>query len=430
METVELTRSKGLRGEVTPPPDKSISHRSIMFASMAEGKSVVRNFLRAEDPLSTIKAFRMLGIPITEGAAGEVTIEGKGLNGLTEPFDVIDCGNSGTTIRLISGILAGNPFLSILTGDDSIRQRPMARVINPLRQMGALISARANDRYPPLAVKGTQLKAIDYTMPIASAQVKSCVILAGLYADGTTTITEPQRSRDHTERMLSAMGAEIKLQGFSVSVKGSPKLHAADVTVPADFSSAAFFMAGALLVPNSEIVIKDVGMNPTRTGLLNVLADMGASIKIENMREISGEPIADIICSSAARLKAVKIAGDIVPSLIDEFPILCILASQADGVTEIRGAQELRVKESDRIKAMAIELAKLGVEVREYPDGIDIKGNANLKGGPVESYGDHRIAMSLSIAALIAQGTTVLNNASCADISFPGFYEKLKGLEA
>ena len=430
MKTVELTKSKGLRGEVSPPPDKSISHRSIMFASMAEGKSIVRNFLRAEDPLSTIRAFRTLGIPITEVATGEITIEGKGLNGLTEPFDVIDCGNSGTTIRLISGLLAGNPFLSILTGDDSLKQRPMARVINPLKQMGALISARGGDKYPPLAIKGSALKAIDYTMPIASAQVKSCVIMAGLYADGTTTITEPQRSRDHTERMLSAMGAGIKVQDLSVSVKGNPKLHAVDVTVPADFSSAAFFIAGALLVPNSEIVIKDVGINQTRTGLLNVLADMGASIKIENMREISGEPIADIICSSAEKLKAVKIAGDIIPSLIDEFPILCILASQADGVTEIRGAQELRVKESDRIKAMAIELAKLGVEVREYPDGIDIKGNTNLKGGPVESYGDHRIAMSLSIAALIAQGTTVLNNASCADISFPGFYEKLKGLEA
>jgi 3-phosphoshikimate 1-carboxyvinyltransferase len=429
MKTVELTKSKGLRGEVSPPPDKSISHRSIMFASMAEGKSIVRNFLRAEDPLSTIKAFRTLGIPITEVATGEITIEGKGLNGLTEPFDVIDCGNSGTTIRLISGLLAGNPFLSILTGDDSLKQRPMARVINPLKQMGALISARGGDKYPPLAIRGSALKAIDYTMPIASAQVKSCVIMAGLYADGTTTITEPQRSRDHTERMLSAMGAGIKVQDLSVSVNGNPKLHAVDVTVPADFSSAAFFIAGALLVPNSEIVIKDVGINQTRTGLLNVLADMGASIKIENMREISGEPIADIICSSAERLKAVKIAGDIVPSLIDEFPILCILASQADGVTEIRGAQELRVKESDRIKAMAIELAKLGVEVREYPDGIDINGNTNLKGGPVESYGDHRIAMSLSIAALIAQGTTVLNNASCADISFPGFYEKLKGLE-
>lgn len=429
METVELTKIKGLRGEVIPPPDKSISHRSIMFASIAEGKSLVRNFLKAEDPLSTIKAFRMLGIQITEGTAGEVTIEGHGLKGFSEPFDVVDCGNSGTTMRLVSGLLAGNSFFSILTGDESLKQRPMARIIDPLRHMGAQISARGGDRYPPLAIRGAALKAIDYRMPIASAQVKSCIILAGLYADGKTTIIEPQRSRDHTERMLSSMGAEINVQGLRVSVKGGPKLHAAEINVPADFSSAAFFIAGALLVPNSEIVLKGVGMNPTRTGLLNVLNDMGASIKIENMRDVSGELIADIICSSAERLKAVKIASDIVPDLIDEFPILCILASQADGVTEIRGAQELRVKESDRIKAMATELAKLGVEVQEYPDGLDIKGNAKLTGGPLESYGDHRIAMALSIAALIAQGTTAINNASCANVSFPGFYEKLKDLE-
>jgi 3-phosphoshikimate 1-carboxyvinyltransferase len=429
LKTVELTKSRGLRGEVTPPPDKSISHRSIMFSALAEGRSIVRNFLRAEDPLSTIKAFRMLGVPIQDKGDGEVIIDGKGLRGLTEPFDIIDCGNSGTTIRLISGILAGNPFLSILTGDDSIKQRPMARVITPLKQMGAKISARANDRYPPIAITGTQLKAIDYEMPIASAQVKSCVLLAGLYADGTTTLMEPQRSRDHTERMLSAMGAEIKVQGLQVLISGGAQLHAADVTVPADFSSAAFFMAAALLVPDSEIVIRGVGMNPTRTGLLKVLADMGARIGIENRKDVSGEPIADIICSSASGLKAVKVGGDIVPSLIDEFPILCILASRADGITEIRGAQELRVKESDRIKAMASELTKLGVEVTEHPDGLDIHGNSNLKGAPVESYGDHRIAMSLSVAAMIAQGKTVINNASCADISFPGFYEKLKSLE-
>jgi 3-phosphoshikimate 1-carboxyvinyltransferase len=428
MKHIELIKSKGLRGEVIPPPDKSISHRSIMLASMAEGKSVVRNFLRAEDPLSTIGAMRRLGIAIHEGEAGEVTIEGKGLKGFTEPLDVIDCGNSGTTIRLISGLLAGNPFLSILTGDDSLKQRPMARVINPLKRMGALISARGGDRYPPLAIRGGGLKAIDYEMPMASAQVKSCLILAGLYADGTTTITEPQKSRDHTERMLAAMGAELKVQGLSVSVRGGSNLRAADVTVPADFSSAAFFIAGALVVPNSEIIIKGVGMNPTRTGLLRVLGDMGADLKLENERDVSGEPVADIICSTAQRLKAVKIGSEIVPSLIDEFPILCVIASQAEGITEIRGARELRVKESDRISAMAVELAKLGVEVREYPDGLDIKGRSAIKGGVVESYGDHRIAMSFSIAALIAEEKVMINNASCVDISFPGFYDKLRGL--
>ncbi len=428
MKRVEFERSKGLRGEVVPPPDKSISHRAIMFASVAEGKSVVRNFLRAEDPLSTIRAMRMLGIRIHEAESGDVTIDGKGLDGFTEPFDVIDCGNSGTTIRLISGLLSGNSFLSILTGDDSLKQRPMARVINPLKEMGAVISARGGDRYPPVAIRGGGLKAVNYQMPIASAQVKSCLILAGLYADGTTIITEPQKSRDHTERMLAAMGADLKVQGLSVSIKGGSKLRAADVTVPADFSSAAFFIAGALVVPGSEIVIKGVGMNPTRTGLLRVLRDMGADLKLENERDVSGEPVADIICSTSKGLKAVSIAAEIVPSLIDEFPILCIIASQADGVTEIRGAKELRVKESDRIRAMATELAKLGVEVQEYPDGIDIKGGAELKGGVVESYGDHRIAMSFSIAALIAQEKVSINNASCVDISFPGFYDKLRKL--
>jgi len=430
MKKVELTKSKGLRGEVVPPPDKSISHRAVMFAAMAEGKSIVRNFLRAEDPLSTLKAMRMLGIPIHAGETGEVTIEGKGLQGFTEPFDVIDCGNSGTTIRLISGMLSGNSFLSVLTGDDSLKQRPMARVINPLKQMGALISARNEDRYPPLAIKGTALKSIDYAMPMASAQVKSCLILAGLYADGTTTIIEPQKSRDHTERMLAAMGADLVVQGLSVSVKGGSRLHAADVTVPADFSSAAFFMAAALIVPNSQIIIRDVGMNPTRTGLLQVLRKMGADVKLENAREISGEPVADIVCSTSDGLKAVKIGSEVIPSLIDEFPILCILATQAEGVTEIRGAQELRVKESDRIKAMAAELAKLGVEVREYPDGIDISGRKELKGGMVDSYGDHRIAMSFSIAALIAEHKITIKNASCVDISFPGFFARFKALEA
>jgi len=426
---VELTKSAGLRGEVVPPPDKSISHRAIMFASLAEGKSVVRNFLRAEDPLSTVQAMRMLGIPIHAGERGEMTIEGKGLQGLTEPFDVIDCGNSGTTIRLISGMLSGNPFLSILTGDDSLKQRPMARVIHPLKQMGALIAARNADRYPPMAIKGTALKSIDYAMPMASAQVKSCLILAGLYADGTTTITEPQKSRDHSERMLAAMGADLEVQGLTVSIEGGSRLHATDVTVPADFSSAAFFMAGALIVPNSQVIIKDVGMNPTRTGLLKVLRDMGADVRLENARDISGEPIADMVCSTTERLKAVKVGREMMPSLIDEFPILCILATQADGVTEIRGAQELRVKESDRIKAMATELAKLGVEVQEYPDGIDIRGTNELTGGVVDSYGDHRIAMSFSIAALIAAQQITINNASCVDISFPGFYVQLRDLE-
>ena len=431
MERAELTKAGSLKGEITPPPDKSISHRAVMLASIAEGKSIVRNFLRAEDPVSTMNAFRSMGIEIEDKAGTELIIYGKGLHGLKEPFDVINCGNSGTTVRLISGILSGNPFFSVLTGDDSLKQRPMARVINPLKEMGADISARNGDKYLPMAIKGRRLKAIDYKMPVASAQVKSCLILAGLYADGNTTITELQKSRDHTERMLKSMGADIEIDGLVIRVKGHSgkrELSPIDVTVPADFSSAAFFMAAALIIPNSEISIKNVGINPTRTGLLDVLKKMGAVIEIENIRDVSGEPVADIHCKTAGNLKAVKISGDIMPSLIDEFPILCVLATQAEGVTEIRGAEELRVKESDRIKAMASELKKMGVELEEYPDGISIKGKASMKGDIVESYHDHRIAMSLAIAALAAQGTTIINNSSCVDISFPGFFEELKKL--
>jgi 3-phosphoshikimate 1-carboxyvinyltransferase len=429
MKTVEIKKSKGLRGEIVPPPDKSISHRTIMFASMAEGRSRITNFLRAEDPLSTVKAFRMLGITITENGMNELVIEGKGLNGFTEPHDVIDCGNSGTTTRLISGLLAGNQFFSVLTGDDSLKKRPMARVIDPLKKMGAAISARGGDRYPPIAIRGGGLKAIDYTMPMASAQVKSCLILAGLYADGATTITEPQKSRDHTERMLVAMGADIGVDGLSISVKGGRRLAALDIQAPADFSSAAFFIAAALVVPNSEIIIRGVGVNPGRTGMMQVLEEMGAPVKIENVREVSGEPVADMVCSTAGGLKAAKVGRELIPSLIDEFPIICILASLADGVTQIRGAEELRAKESDRIRAMAAELSKLGVKIQEYSDGIDITGGAGLNGCAVESYGDHRIAMALSVAGLVSRGNMLIQDASCVDISFPGFYDKLGELE-
>ncbi|MDI6800816.1 MAG: 3-phosphoshikimate 1-carboxyvinyltransferase [Thermodesulfovibrionales bacterium] len=429
MKQAEITKVKSLKGEIIPPPDKSISHRAVMFASIAKGRSIVRNFLRAEDPISTMNAFRSMGTEIEEKAGNALIIHGKGLHGIKEPFDVINCGNSGTTVRLISGILSGNPFFSVLTGDDSLKQRPMARVIAPLKDMGAEISARNGDKYLPMAINGRRLKAIDYKMPVASAQVKSCLILAGLYADGTTAITELQKSRDHTERMLRSMGANIEVDGLVIKVKGQAgqsELTPIDVTVPADFSSAAFFIAAALMVPNSEILIKDVCVNPTRTGMLDVVKNMGANVRIENIRDASGEPVADIYCKNSGSLKAVKISGDIMPSLIDEFPILCVLATQAEGVTEIRGAEELRVKESDRIKAMSVELKKLGVELEEYPDGISIKGKASLKGAVVESYHDHRIAMSLAIAALAAQGTTIINNSSCVDISFPGFFEELK----
>lgn len=446
---MKLSKIKSLKGEITVPPDKSISHRSVIFASIANGKSIVRNFLWAEDPISTINAMRLLGVEIEEVNSrkskvesqkserkhnyNELIIHGKGLHSLKEPFDVINCGNSGTTIRLLSGILAGNHFFSVVTGDDSLKQRPMARIIKPLKEMGARISGRLNDSFPPFAIKGGDLKAINYNMPVASAQVKSCLMLAALYSDGITTITEPIKSRDHTERMLSSMGADLEIDGLTIKVNGNnpinSQLRPFDITVPSDFSSAAFFIVSALLVPNSYIIIRGVGINPTRIGLLNVLSDIGAPIKLENIRDVSGEPVADIHCISISNLKPVKISKEKMPSLIDEFPILCVLASQAEGVSEIRGAEELRVKESDRIKAMVTELRKMGVEIEEYPDGVQIKGRAELIGAEVESYGDHRIAMSLTVAGLIADGITTIRNPECVDISFPGFYEKLRQLQ-
>lgn len=423
----EIRKVKGLKGEIIPPPDKSISHRAIICSSIAKGRSSVRNFLRAEDTLSTLSAFRTLGITIEESGDG-LLIYGDGIHGLREPGNIIDCRNSGTTIRLLSGVLSGNPFFSVLSGDDSLRKRPMQRVIVPLRQMGAEIIGRDNDRFPPIAIKGKELKPVKYQLPVASAQVKSAVLLAGLYPVGETEIIEPLKSRDHTERMLTAFGANIHVEGTSVRINGEAELHGRDTIVPGDFSSAAFFMVASLLMKDSEVIIRSVGVNPTRTGLINVLERMGAEITIENIREVSGEPVADIYCKGCNELRAVKIKKEEVPFLIDEFPILCIAATQAEGITIINGAEELRVKESDRIKAMATELKKFGVELEEYPDGISIKGKAILKGSEVESCGDHRIAMSLAIAGLMAEGKTTINNASSVDISFPGFFDELERL--
>ena len=427
MDRIELNGGRCLRGELVPPPDKSISHRAVFFSSLAKGKSRVGNFLRAGDTLSTVSAFRSLGIDIEE-KGDELVIHGKGIHGLREPHTIIDCGNSGTTIRLLSGIVSGNPFFSVLSGDDSLRTRPMQRVISPLRQMGAEILGRDGDRYPPLAIKGRKLRAIRYSLPVASAQVKSAVLLAGLYPDGETEVAEPLQSRDHTERMLPAFGVRIKVEGLTVTIKGGDELYGRDTTIPGDFSSAAFFIVAALLLKGSEITVRAAGINPTRTGLLTVLRRMGAEVTMENIREVSGEPVADISCKGGMGLRAVDITREEMPLLIDEFPILCVAASQAEGVTSIRGAEELRVKESDRIKAMTTELKKMGVEIEEYPDGVSIKGNTMLKGREVESYGDHRIAMSLAVAGLVAAGTTAIHNASCVNISFPRFFDEVKRL--
>lgn len=427
MDRIEIQRAKRFQGEFSPTPDKSISHRAVIFSSLSKGKSIIKNFLRAEDPLSTVNAFRALGVDIDD-ADRDLAVDGKGIYGLKEANDVIGCGNSGTTIRMLSGVLAGNPFFSVLTGDESLRGRPMARVITPLKQMGAEISARAEDRYPPLAIRGKKLQPMLYDMPFASAQVKSSILLAGLYAEGITEIREPAKSRDHTERMLPAFGAEITVEGLCVRIKGGTELKGAEVYVPGDFSSAAFFIVGALLLENSDITIKGVGINPTRTGLLDALTEMGAEIELYNMRTVSGEPIADIHCRGGAELTSITITKDKIPALIDEFPILCVAATQAKGVTIIRGAEELRVKESDRIKSMATELRKMGAELEEFGDGMSIRGHCALRGADIESYGDHRIAMAMTIAGLIADGKTAIDGVSSVNISFPGFFEIIRRL--
>jgi 3-phosphoshikimate 1-carboxyvinyltransferase len=427
LDRIELSKAKNFKGKFTPTPDKSISHRAIIFSSLAKGKSIIKNFLRAEDPLSTMNAFRALGVEITDKNE-DIIITGNGIYGLKEPPNVIDCGNSGTTMRMLSGVLAGNPFFSVLTGDESLRTRPMGRVINPLRQMGAEIIARGGNRYPPIAIKGKKLQPIKYAMPVASAQVKSAILLAGLYTDGETEIIEPAKSRDHTERILPAFGADIEVEGLRVRIKGGTELKGAEVHVPGDFSSAAFFIVAALLIRDSDMTIEGVGMNPTRTGLISALKGMGAGFEIFNIRNVSGEPIADIHCKGDAELKAIHITKENIPGLIDEFPILCVAATQASGTTIIRGAEELRVKESDRIKSMATELKKMGAEIEEFEDGLSITGKKGLKGAIIESYRDHRIAMALSIAALIADGITTINGVSSVNISFPGFFEILRRL--
>lgn len=428
MSQISIKYTGPLRGEVETPPDKSISHRAIMFSSLAEGRSVIRNFLQAEDPLSTLNAFREMGVEIENRAEkNEIIINGKGLMGLKEPEGVIDCGNSGTTMRLLSGVLAGQPFYSTLTGDKFLLKRPMQRIITPLTAMGAEI--RSEGGCPPLTIKGGNLKPIQYNSPVASAQVKSAVLLAGLYCDGITTVIEPGRSRDHTERMLKAHGAEININGLEISIKGGTALNPQDITVPGDLSSSAFFIAAGLIVPGSEILIKNSGINPTRTGMIDILKKMGGDIRLENMREVSGEPVADMHIKHS-ELSGINIDGEMVLRAIDEFPILCVAAAKARGTTKITGAHELRVKESDRIAAMASELKKMGVAVEELEDGIIIEGREDLEpAAGIQSHGDHRIAMSMIIAGLTAKGETTVMDTDCVNTSFPQFMEILEQLK-
>lgn len=424
MNSITIKPASSLRGEITVPGDKSISHRSIMLGAIANGVTVVRGFLRGEDNMATMKAFRAMGIEILDDG-NEVTIHGQGLHGLAEPSDVIDCGNSGTTIRLITGLLAGQSFFSVVTGDQYLRKRPMKRVVGPLSLMGAHILGRNQGSLAPLAISGRALGAISYESPVSSAQVKSAIMLAGLYADGTTSVREPHLSRDHSERMFSLFGASLDQLDNGIAVRGGVELQAQEITVPGDISSAAFFMVAALITPGSELLIRNVGVNPTRTGVVDILKSMGGHIELLDERVVSGEPVADILVHSS-RLKAVDIAGSVVPRAIDEFPAICVAAACAEGRTTVRDARELRVKETDRITAMATNLRQLGVIVDECDDGMDITGVERLSGGNVESFGDHRIAMSLSVAALASAKSITVSDTDCVATSFPSFFQLLE----
>ncbi len=417
---------KSLSGTITVPGDKSISHRAVMFGSIAEGTTEISGFLTGDDCMSTIACFKKLGIDI-DVDGDKVKVHGKGLNGLTAPTETLDAGNSGTTIRLISGILAAQPFVCEITGDASIQKRPMNRVINPLSLMGAKIKGIKKDGFAPLKIEGTKLKAMEYELPVASAQVKSAILLASLFADGTTTVIEPVASRNHTEIMLNYFGADIKNENGRITSTPVKQLYGKPVVVPSDISSAAFFMVAGLIVPNSHIIIKNVGVNETRTGIIDALKEMGGDITILNENNDSGEPIADIEVKSS-KLHGITLQGDIIPRMIDEIPVFAVAALMADGTTTVKDAQELKVKESNRIATMAQELGKMGADITETDDGMIIKGNAKLSGAEVESHNDHRVAMSLAIAGLVADGETKINDAESVAISFPTFYDYIEKL--
>ncbi|OGC05090.1 3-phosphoshikimate 1-carboxyvinyltransferase [candidate division WOR-1 bacterium RIFOXYA12_FULL_43_27] len=420
MVDLVVKKADSLKGEISVPGDKSISHRAVMLGAIAEGETIIEGFLMGEDCLATVECFRQMGIDVQMtndkcqmSNEGRIIIKGRGLKGLEKPNKPLYVGNSGTTIRLLSGILAGQDFDCEISGDASIQKRPMKRIIEPLSLMGAKISG--NNDYPPLKIKGSKLKGIEYKMPIASAQVKSAILLAGLYAEGKTTVIEPVPSRDHTERMLKYFGG--------------PPLQGGEISVPGDLSSAAFFIVAGLIVPNSNLLIRNVGLNPTRTGIIEVIHRMGGNLEIINEQLLSYEPRGDILLTvHSSQLTAIEIGGELIPRLIDEIPIIAVLATQANGKTVIRNAKELRVKESDRISTVSQELRKMGADIQETEDGMVITGPVKLNGAVVNSHGDHRVAMSLAIAGLVADGEMIIENTDCIDTSFPGFEELLKKL--
>lgn len=420
-----IQTGKSLKGELSIPGDKSISHRAVMFGSLAQGRTEIRNFLEGADCLSTIDCFRRLGIRI-EVTADAVTILGKGLEGLSAPSGILDAGNSGTTTRLISGILAAQPFESTLTGDASIQKRPMKRIMEPLSLMGADISSLHHNNCAPLLIRGRQLKGIHYHSPVASAQVKSSILLAGLYADGETMVTEPVISRNHSEIMLRTFGASVETKGTTACIRPYPKLEGQKILVPGDISSAAYFIAAGLLVPGSDLLIRNVGINPTRDGILRVAQAMGAKISLLNVNT-EGEPTADLHVVYSP-LRGTVIEGDLIPTLIDELPILAVMAAAAEGTTVIRDAAELKVKESDRIAVMTRNLAAMGADVTPTEDGMIIHGGRPLKGAQIQTHGDHRIAMSFAVCSLIAEGMTTLDDSQCVSISYPSFYSDLRKL--
>ena len=416
-------KSHPLKGEITVPGDKSISHRGIMLGALANGTTSITNFLKGADCLSTISCFQKMGIEIEE-TESEILVHGKGLHGLSAPTEILEAGNSGTTTRLISGILAGQNFSCDLTGDASIQKRPMKRIMTPLSMMGADITSVHNNECAPLHIKGAPLKGISYQSPVASAQVKSCVLFAGLYADGKTSVTEPFLSRNHSELMLSSFGASVQTCGTTATIEPEPVLTAQKVEVPGDISSAAFFIAAGLLIPGSELLIKNVGINPTRDGILRVCKRMGANLELLNTRTQCGEPVADVLVKHS-ELNGTVIEGDLIPTLIDELPVIAVMAACANGETIIRNAEELKVKESNRLEIIVHHLNEMGCDITGTEDGMIIRGGKPLHGAVLDSYLDHRIAMSFAVAGLVADGETEITNADCVNISYPGFYRDL-----
>ena len=426
-----VSRPRRLAGEVVAPGDKSVSHRAVMLNSIGEGQATVRNFSPGDDCTSTMGIMRALGVDIarstgSDDAGDKLVIRGAGIDGLRAADDVLDAGNSGTTMRLMSGILAGRDFKSTMTGDDSLRSRPMGRIIKPLSEMGAVIRGRENNTLAPLEFAGGALNAIEYDLPVASAQLKSAILLAGLRAEGKTRISQPDASRDHTERMLKAMGADIEVDGLNVAV-GESQINCVDVDVPGDISSAAFWIVAGLVHPNAEVVIKGVGINPTRAGVITALQDMGGNIELVDERDVAGEPVADVVATTS-NLRGTELAGSIMPLLMDEVPIIAVAAAMAEEETIIRDAAELRVKETDRISATVDWLVAAGVEAEARKDGMAIVGSGRIAGGTYQSQDDHRIAMALGIAGMVSEEPIRVVEASCASISYPEFWDILQSL--